>query len=765
MNQFHWKGSQPNSKGGAAVNTVTAASISDIAGVKIQPNQSYQGQIKVANVPLPTQTKATQTSAAQTNTAQSNTAKSNSTTGNNNQTGKAAPQIQISIPQANGQSVTVSQPLAQMPHGFNANQQIQVLLNITKTGDMTITLVPDKQSQAVTNFTSSSTSNSTSSPAQNIKLNLSNSQIVNLLTLNKAFKLVTANGQTTQIQTTAQIVEGKNQLPQLKLPASPTPIKLPDNIASLLQGKEQGQKSVTVTLTPKGRDIELQIELPKSASAKTPNNSQGNTLSTTITAEKLNPIIKQALNQASNQQIVISKQPSGDKITLSNQQEFNLGGKVATLQQGEGQLKLTQLSGGQLNVEVQNKTGGQMANVKLTIAENQINTTIKQALKQSINQGPSQGLSQGLNQVSIEGKNLSNSKEIQAPIAAPNVNPTSNPDLQIQKQALQQFIDPLVRLLLPKKLNWSEGFKALAALEQTIKPDAKTQVGQNLQVQGQQTQQVQNQQTANQTNIDLKQLINQITQTIPDHTSNLDDKTITNMVSEILNFSPTKTTTASVQSTPANAIANALQLLLGAKLTQGEGKLTNQLQQQLQQLIKPMAPKAPATEAGVKNAMQSLANLEQANGSLKALTGIQSAMRHQQVENIEKRLDGNTQLEFNFPLRVDNQVKELHIAINEEKHKSETSSARLSIWNLNLTFDLNALGKLLVNTKLKDGEISMHMYAEQPKTLALMNKFSATLEERLEFHGVKINNIQSSLGKISSTNTKRQLNSLVQIKV
>ena len=591
MNQFHWKGSQPNSKGGAAVNTASATSASDIAGVKIQPNQSYQAQIKVASVPVPTQTKATQT----------NTAQSNSTTRNNNQTGKAAPQIQISIPQANGQSVTVSQPLAQLPQGFSANQQIQVLLNITKTGDMTVTLVPDKHTQAVTN----STSSPTSSPAQNIKLNLTNSQLVNLLTLNKAFKSVTANGQTTQIQTTAQIVEGKNQLPQLKLPASPTQIKLPDNIASLLQGKEQGQKSVTVTLTPKGRDIELQIELPKSASAKTPNNSQGNTLSTTITAEKLNPIIKQALNQSSNQQIVISKQPSGDKIALSNQQVLNLGGKVATLQQGEGQLKLTQLSAGQLNVEVQNKTSGQATHIKLTIAENQINGTIKQALKQSLvisEQGSNtkhETTKISSSQI-IENGKIVTSKENQAPIAASNLNPTSNPDLQIQKQALQQFIDPLVRLLLPKKLNWSEGFKTLAALEQTIKPDAKTQTGQNQQVQGQQTQQATgqqaNSQNTNQTNIDLKQLINQIKQTIPDHTSNLDDKTITSMVSEILNFSPTKTTTPSLQPTPANAIANALQLLLGAKLTQGEAKLSNQLQQQLQQLIKPMAPKAPATE-------------------------------------------------------------------------------------------------------------------------------------------------------------------------
>jgi len=118
-----------------------------------------------------------------------------------------------------------------------------------------------------------------------------------------------------------------------------------------------------------------------------------------------------------------------------------------------------------------------------------------------------------------------------------------------------------------------------------------------------------------------------------------------------------------------------------------------------------------------------------------------------------------------LPLRVDDQVKELHIAINEEKHKADTSSSRLSIWNLTLTFDLDKLGKMLVNTKLKDGEISMHLYAEQPKTLALMNKFSSTLELRLEMFGVKINQIQSSLGKIDSNNAKRQQNTLLQIKV
>ena len=167
----------------------------------------------------------------------------------------------------------------------------------------------------------------------------------------------------------------------------------------------------------------------------------------------------------------------------------------------------------------------------------------------------------------------------------------------------------------------------------------------------------------------------------------------------------------------------------------------------------------------MKTLTSAMAQTEQGSNSLKTLVGLQSGLRHQQLENVEKKLDGNPQINITLPLKLDNEFKEVKIAITEEESKKDKNKNKHSIWQLNLTFDLNELGKLLVTAKLKEGEVSMHLYAEQQKTLTLMEKFSSILEKRLETQGVKINNIQSSLGKINPPKNNKPMNSILQITV
>ncbi len=676
---------------------------------------------------------------------------------------------------------TVTQPLPQMPQGMKSGQQVQVSVSTNKSGQVVIEFFPEQGKAAA---------------PQSAKVNLSDAQLVSLLSLNKNYKAAANN----VMQTQAKVVLDNTKTPTLKLPGLATPVKLPEGVAGLLKDS----KTVAVAVAVKNNKVELQITLPGKVAKQAK-------ISLPIGAEKISTIVKQSITKTGDMPVSVpAKGSTTGKITLPNQQPIALPGKVAD----NASVKVTNLSQHALTLKITppQSTTRDLIKPLATVVLNrpQVIDALKQptnadGLKNHQNTAPpakvadgnkvvtqvlTQAVKTSTDKAAIEPKGVSSGKE---PV---NANTALNPKVVIeektvdpkvlntakaaneqaslnqtgakeaaktiqtevllavqpkpvenyeqQKQVLSKLIDPLIRILLPKKLNWSEGLKSLAAIEKQL-PDSKPL-------------------TDNTKDPDLKQVLNQLRASIPDQNTPLTEKNIASIVGQLLNFSPTKVMT-SAQPTPGNAIASALQLLLGSKVVQSESKATPQLLQQLTSLLKPLTGKQEKTPKGMKAMTASIAQAEQSSGSLKTLVGLHSGIRNQQLDNVEKKLDGNAQINLTVPLKVNDEVKELHIAINEDEAKSDKDGRKTSLWQLNLTFDLGELGRLLVNAKLKEGEVNMHLYAEQQKTLTLMNKFSAILEQRLEFHGVKIKNIQSSLGKINSSNAKRQLNSLLQIKV
>ncbi len=618
------------------------------------------------------------------------------------------------------QTVTVPLPsTVQLPAGIKPGQSYQVSFGTNKSGQPEITFYPQAGEKN----------------PQTVKINVSDAQLVNLLTLGKAFK-ANADG---SVQTQGKIVLNPQNAPALKLPGLTNAIKLPEGVADLLKNSQ----TVAVTIQAKNGKIEIQLNLD----AK--NNANAAKVSLPFSADKVSQMIKQGISQTPNLPMKVDSNSAANssKVVLPNQQQITLPGKVPP----GSEAKIQNLSQHQIAVKITPAqiTAKQLAAVVLdrplpTLTASKPEATATPLAKTTTNLKP-------MLETLVQTVKLSAEKTLSAITDKPELAqpalaqqpPTI--DLKTQKQMLDKLIDPLIRLLLPKKISWTEGLKSLATLEQQL-PQTKSAAGKDELPQ-------------------LKQVLNQLSRSIPDQNSSLTEKNISTIISQLINFNPAKVS-PSIQPTPANAIANALQLLLGSKLVQqSETKATPQLLQQLTALLKPLTDKEGKTPAGMKALTTAIAQTEQGSNSLKTLVGLQSGIRHQQLENVEKKLDGNTQLNLTLPLKLDDEIKEVKIAISEEASKNKKPGKKNSIWQLNLTFDLSELGKLLVNAKLKDGEVSMHLYAEQQKTLTLMEKFSSILEKRLETQGVKINNIQSSLGKIDTPKNNKPLNSILQITI
>ncbi|MFT4926564.1 MAG: hypothetical protein ACI8WB_002662 [Phenylobacterium sp.] len=637
-------------------------------------------------------------------------------------------QVKVAVGQ---QTVTVPIPVGQqIPAAIKAGQSFQVSFSTNKDGQPQISFYPQDGAKAA---------------AQTVKISLSDAQLVNLLTLSKAFR-ANPDG---SVQTQAKIVLNNQNIPALKLPGLASAIKLPEGVADLLKDS----KSVNVTIDAKSGKIELQLSLDGKAAK----------ITLPLTADKVSQMVRQAVNQSPNLAMKVEAQTAGAtktagamQIALPNQQKLTLPGKTDP----DAQVKIQSLSQREMSVKI---TGSATSNTEQSPAKPLLSILLNRPLAGLTTAQPPAGkgdaaqgaatsaLSKAAASLKPMMESLVQSVKFSTTTAdnTTQLNPLSPQasavDLKQQKQVLDKLIDPLIRLLLPKKVNWSEGLKSLATLEQQL-PDAKATA------EGDKVPQ-------------LKQLLNQLNRAIPDQNSALTEKNIANIVGQLINFNPAKVST-SIQPTPANAIASALQLLLGSKLVhQNEAKSTPQLIKQLASLLTPLTGKEAKTAKEMKALTGPIVQAEQGSNSLKTLVGLQSGIRHQQLENAEKKVDGNTQINLSIPLKIDDEFKEVKIAITEEEAKKGQGRQKNSIWQLNLTFDLNEMGRLLVNAKLKDGEVSMHLYAEKQKTLTLMEKFSAILEKRLETQGVKINNIQSSLGKINTPKDNKPMSSILQITV
>lgn len=726
MDQFHWQKSHQINQKQSKPNEQAKGSPSNASNIKLNNQQTYPAKIFINN--------------------------------QQEQGKRPQPHIQLSIPQSNGQVVQMNQALTQVPTGITTNQPLKATLNVNAGGGLTINMTPDNQQL------------STTSSLHPIKLDLSNQQVTNLLSLNKAYhqsqpQHMATTHNSSAVNTVGQVIQSADLLLQLKLPGLNQPIQLPEAIASLLTGKS----SVNVQLIAQEKSIQLQLMLSTISKGALPQNSHNQSLPIVfnITAEQLTPIIKQALQQANRQTLHINQQSLATKITFDNQLTINLGKKLPTLHStGQVNIKLAQFIGTQLCLQLSDAK--RQAPISIDIPSQQLNLTLRQALQlhlqapmQTQQKAPSQ-LSGGAEETKLD---LDTTSTLNPTLSSTNKTSDNLRD-SLNPSTISPLLNTLLRLLLPKKTDWTQGFNILTSLQKLPSNHEKTtqtaaDIGNNSAVDTQKNISNQGSDRSASPPLELKSLLSQLNQAVPDHDTPLDDQFIATIMKQLLNYQPTKLATPTQQPTPAHAVAHIIQVLLGAKTIKNASHNTStQLLQQIQQLTQ----SSTAEVKDLRQSLQGLANHEQTTNTLKALTGIQANIRHQQIENLEKRVEGQLQLELNLPLKVDNQIKELHIAINEEKQNNENSSKHSSIWNLHLTFDLDLLGKMLVNAKLKDGEVNLHLYAEQPKTLRLINKFTAHLTENLLSHGLKIKNIHITLGKIN-TNQHRKTNSLLQIKV
>ncbi len=660
---------------------------------------------------------------------------------------KQSAQLSINI----GQQV-VNQPLPQLPNQIRPGQNYQVAVTLNKNGQPVVQFFQGQNQQAIST----------------VKVNLSDAQIVSLLTLNKQYQAQPGGS----VQTTATVVlDGQSKTPSLQLPGLNTPIKLPPELAAKLSAKQPVK--VTISSTNGKMTLALQAQSPSGTkvSGQIP-----------LTADKAQAIVKQAISQSHTQgqpmavkveakpqspsKIVL---PQGQVVQLPNKVSANTTANISALSQRQLSLALTATDTNTQTPQLKATDAKILAT--LPLSKETLTPAIKAALgRVSADPAPSNDRADKtqpqpaasetakVNLGSLKGQTdnplIAAAKQLDPgnKIAPMPMNQEVVANRVEQKQALDKLIEPLVRLLLPKKIDWSEGLKNLSAIEKQLaqQPPAQAKGGDDLQ--------------ATPKLPELKQILSELRNSIPDHNTPLTDKRIANILGTIVNFNPT-TVNPQPQPTPANAIANALQLLFGAKLVQSDAKVTPQVIQQLTALLKGQVDKDDKSPKNMKTLTASLAQSDQSSGSLRSLVGLGSTMRHQQLENAEKKLDGNPQLNITMPLKVDDEIKELSLTINEDEETAKKGGHKVSIWQLNLTFDLGDLGKMLVSAKLKEGEVTMQMYAEKALALRQIEKFSDTLEQRLVFHGVKVDKIQSSLGKIQSNNDNRKLTSLLQIKV
>lgn len=411
------------------------------------------------------------------------------------QIGRSAPTAQLKI--SVGQQ-TISQPLPQLPPQLAQQAKLGQNLQIT------ITL--DKSGKPVINLFPADTGKTQASAPQLMKVSLTDAQLVNLLSLNKNYQAKPDGS----VQTQAQIVlQGADKTPTLKLPGLPSTIKLPEGLASLLKDA----KTAPVSISVKNNKIEMQLTLPgkSGASAK---------FQLPFSGDKVATIVRQQITKAGDMPVQLdAKAAKPSQITLPNQQTLQLPAKASA----QSEAKVTQLTQRQLTVSLAPQTSAQAGSkplLSIPIDKVPLNQSLASAVKQTLTtvtdkaiqaQGTrvqAQGTQAQGTQAQVksaEGQKLSlhtllpaaklnqdkllateqlkttqlqdkaaptgdaattdkaaMAKQISqsSPLMIPDA-PKAMENFEQQKQLLNKLIDPLVRLLLPKKMSWNEGLKNL----------------------------------------------------------------------------------------------------------------------------------------------------------------------------------------------------------------------------------------------------------------------------------------------------------------
>lgn len=227
----------------------------------------------------------------------------------------------------------------------------------------------------------------------------------------------------------------------------------------------------------------------------------------------------------------------------------------------------------------------------------------------------------------------------------------------------------------------------------------------------------------------VQQIFSLLRQAQPDGSKVLSTPQVVEQLQAALQFQPTQIQPN--MGTAAGTLAVAIQLLLGHLLRQ---PLTS--------------GKAPA----VQRLAQSIGQLDtqQSGQLLRALGSHSSALQLAQLQNADTASVGQQWL---IPLALQQQQESRlsQILIEQREAERKDKTEKQKYWQLTMKFDLGSYGQLMAVAKLRDTELQLQFYTDEPQALRQAEKFLPLLTERCTAQGLNISKAQCQLGKIPDT--------------
>jgi len=180
-------------------------------------------------------------------------------------------------------------------------------------------------------------------------------------------------------------------------------------------------------------------------------------------------------------------------------------------------------------------------------------------------------------------------------------------------------------------------------------------------------------------------------------------------------------------------------------------------------------------QSSIQKASSILADQELSTGQLlKLLAGMLNRIQFNQLNSLYQSHSNSSDTVavqswfFELPVVVPSQginVFNLRIDREHEKNSGETpdSEKKQPVWKIALSFDLEALGSIYVQVNLLPPSISSTIWADQQKTLALINRETPYFRQRLTQIGLEVGEICCQKGQPKQNRAKLE-RSLVDIK-
>lgn len=227
----------------------------------------------------------------------------------------------------------------------------------------------------------------------------------------------------------------------------------------------------------------------------------------------------------------------------------------------------------------------------------------------------------------------------------------------------------------------------------------------------------------------VQQLLSLVRQAQPDSSKVLSATQVAEQLQASLQFQPLQLQPN--LGTAAGTLAVAIQLLLGQLLRQ---------------------PQTAAKAAPAQRLAQAIGQLDQQQTSqlLRALGSHSSALQLAQLQNADAAGIGQ---QWIIPLALQQQqesrLSQILIEQREAEHPDPTEQRKM--WQLTMKFDLGNHGQLMAVAKLRETDLQLHFYTNEPQALRQAEKFLPLLTERCTAQGLTVSEAHCQLGKIPDT--------------